>query len=250
MGQVDGRVAVVTGGASGIGAELVSLLASEGAIVVAVDVDESSLAAVAAATGCATRIVDVRDAEANAALMSGVAAEHGRLDLVFLNAGVLGRANEDQRDPLTDLSTLAERYRTVLDVNIDGVVRGTIAAAEAMERGAIVVTASVAGLMPWSPDPVYTVTKHGVVGWVRSIASALEPKGITINAICPGGVATPLVDMTAEASEDVDFLLHPRQVAEAMLATALEPDTGRAMSVVAGRDPVRQAHAFAHVPGI
>ena len=250
MGRVDGRVAVVTGGGSGIGAALVSLLTAEGATVVAVDRDDAALASVAAATGCATSQVGVSDPDANTALMGGVVADHGGLDLVFLNAGILGRAITDQSGPPADLAALAANYRSVLAVNLDGVVHGTIAAAAAMTGGAIVATASVAGLMPWVPDPVYTVSKHGVVGWVRAIAPALAEQNITINAICPGGVATPLAGMAADAAEGNEWLLHPRQVAEAMLTTALESETGRAVSVVAGRDPVRQEHHFTPVPGM
>lgn len=248
MTELDGMVAVVTGGGSGIGAALVGLLAGRGASVMAADVDADGLARVAEATGCSTRVVDVRSERDNAGLMAA-AAEAGGLDLVFLNAGILGRSMAEQQEPV-DPSTLgADRYRAVLGVNVDGVVFGTLAAAQAMTGGgAIVATASVAGLVPWAPDPVYTLTKHAVVGWVRAMAPTLGASGITIDAICPGGVATPMVG--ARPQDDIPALaLSPSQVAEAMLATALEAETGRAVSVVSGREPVWMAHEFASIEG-
>lgn len=250
MGDLDGKTAIVTGGGSGIGAALVELLTSRGANVIAGDVNELGLAGVADRTGCLTRIVDVTSEADCAALAEAAVREFGGVDLAFLNAGILGRPVAEQGGPIDDISALARRYRQVMAVNVDGVVFGTMAAVRAMDgAGAIVATASVAGLLPWSPDPVYTVSKHGVVGWVRAIAPALEAQGVTIDAICPGGVATPLVGATPDMAADNPRMLAPADVAEAMVATALEPGTGRAVSVVAGRDPQRLDHEFSAVVG-
>jgi NAD(P)-dependent dehydrogenase (short-subunit alcohol dehydrogenase family) len=250
MGDLDGKRAVVTGAGSGIGAELVTQLVDRGASVLAVDINEVGLASVADRTGCLTRIVDVTSEADNAAMAGAADREFGGLDLAFLNAGVLGRPYQEQSEPLTDVAGLAGRYRQVVAVNVDGVIWGTLAVADVMgDGGAIVATASVAGLIPWAPDPLYTVTKHGVVGWVRSIAPALSQQRISIDAICPGGVATPLVGRVAEVAEANPSILSPAQVAEAIIDTALEDDTGRAVSVVGGRDPVRMEHTFAPVAG-
>jgi NAD(P)-dependent dehydrogenase (short-subunit alcohol dehydrogenase family) len=248
--SLDARRAIVTGGGSGIGAELVAQLVAGGAAVLAADLDAAGLEAVAAATGASTMLVDVADGEhANTAMVAEAVAALGGVDLVFLNAGILGRPIADQGLPYTVAELDPARYRAVAAVNIDGVIFGTLAAAASMNGGAIIATASAAGLVPWGPDPFYTATKHAVVGWVRAIAPALASQGITIDAICPGGVATPLVGANAADAADRPNLLAPAEVADAMILTALEPGSGRAVSVVAGRDRVRQEHRFADIPG-
>lgn len=173
MHNLDGKAAIVTGGGSGIGAELVRQLCAQGASVLGADLNQIGLAGVAERTGYITRVVDVGSEADNAAMVGAAEAEFGVLDLLFLNAGVLGRSAEDQRLPIADVAELASRYRHVMSANVDGVVHGTLAAADALDDGgSIVVTASIAGLVPWAPDPVYTVTKHGVVGWVRRTRTA------------------------------------------------------------------------------
>ena len=248
MTQLDGRTAIVTGGASGIGEALVRRLVDAGAQVLAADLDAARGAALAAATGCSFRATDVAAPAENEALVATAVTELGGLDLAFLNAGILGRSIDDQRtgEPFDPAGLDPEAYRHTMAVNLDGVVFGVRAAVAAMERGAIVATASVAGVMPWPPDPVYTVSKHGVVGFVRAVAPALEPVGITINAICPGGVATPLVGASPESGLP---LLHPDAVADAMLDAATDGGTGRAITVVKGCDPVAQPLEFAPIPG-
>lgn len=250
--DLSARIAIVTGGGSGIGADLARRLTAAGASVLAADVDAAALTAIAEETGCATRQVDVTDPVANEAMVADAVERFGGLNLAFLNAGILGRPITDQGSTYGPGDLDLERYRTVMAVNVDGVVYGSMAAAAAMAAsggGAIVATASAAGLVPWPPDPFYTVTKHGVVGWVRAIAPALEAQGITIDAICPGGVATPLVGASDDDVAERPSLLLAADVADAMIATAVEPATGRAVSVVAGRESVRQEHVFSEIPG-
>lgn len=245
-----GRRAIVTGGGSGIGAELVGLLVARGATVLAADIDEAGLAAVSAATGAATTVVDVGAGEAaNRAMVAEAEAALGGVDLAFFNAGILGRPIVEQGSQYSVAELDPDRYRAAVAVNVDGVVLGVLAAAASMRGGAIIVTASAAGLVPWAPDPFYTATKHAVVGWVRAIAPALAAQAVTIDAICPGGVATPLVGAGPDDVAHRPNLLAPVEVAEAMIVTALEPGSGRAVSVVAGREPVRQEHVFADIPG-
>ena len=132
-------------------------------------------------------------------------------EFAFLNAGVGGSGS--------DLAG----YRRMLGANIDGVVFGVRRMEQVMTPGgSIVATASLAGLMPMPADPIYTLTKHAVVGYVRAMAPHLAERGIRINAICPGFVDTPIV--TAElrawiASEGIP-LMQPEQVAEAVLVAA------------------------------
>lgn len=244
--SLEGRTAVVTGGGSGIGAAIVRMLCARGASVVAVDVDQDALDAVAAATGCTTAVADVGDPGANERVFGSLDG----LDLAFLNAGVLGRPIETHQHAYRVADLDLDRYRTVRHVNVDGVVYGTCAAAAAMAHsggGSIVATASVAGLVGHAPDPFYTATKHAVVGWVRAVSEALSVDGITIDAICPAGVATPLVGLESESAGG--RLLHPDEVAAAAITAAGEPESGRAISVVAGRDPVALDHGFAAVDG-
>ena len=172
----------------------------------------------------------------------------GGLEFVFLNAGILGRPIPDQMQPLTDLSSISSGYRDVISVNLDGVVFGTLAAAKFMEAGSsIVVTASAAGLVPVPPDPAYTASKHGVIGRVRAMAPTLALKGISINAVCPGAVRTPLIAIPGYAEELPR--LEPSEAAESMLSVALDGETGRAVSVVAGRSPVCLPHSFNELAG-
>jgi NAD(P)-dependent dehydrogenase (short-subunit alcohol dehydrogenase family) len=211
------RTAVVTGGASGIGAAIVDLLRREGAEVQALDLADG---------------FDVSDPHAWESV--------GPVELACLNAGVVtGEA---------DVSRLSdEAYRRVLGANLDGVVFGARHLARVMEAGgAIVATASLAGLVPTSDDPIYTLTKHAVVGFVRSVAPQLEARGIRINAVAPGFVETPLIDVARFA--DAGFpLLQPEEVAQAVLGAARSGDTGQVWVVQPGREPLR--FRFPNVPG-
>ena len=213
--------ALVTGGASGIGAAIVARLEREGFEVTSLDL----------ASG-----FDVRDPEAW--------TRAPRVDLAFLNAGVI--TGESDIATLTD-----EQYRRILGVNVDGVVFGTRALARTMQpAGSIVATASLAGLTAVPSDPIYALTKHAVVGFVRSVAPQLEHRNITINAVCPGFVETPMLDGTGgrEAFEAAGFpLLQADEVAEAAWRAATSGNTGEAWFVQPGREP--EPFRFGRVPG-
>ena len=205
----------MTGGASGIGAAVVRRLEGEGVSVQSLDL----------ATG-----FDVSDPDAWEDVDSA--------DFAFFNAGVGGSGD--------DLAG----YRRMLGANVDGVVFGVQRMEKVMAPGgSIVATASLAGLMPMPADPIYTLTKHAVVGYVRAIAPHLAERGIRINAICPGFVDTPIV--TADLREWIESegipLMEPEQVADAVLAAAQSEDTGQAWVVQPGREPLR--YEFRGVPG-
>lgn len=244
------RTAIVTGAASGIGRALTEQLTAAGTNVLGIDMDADGLASVSTATGCATRVADVSTAEANEAIVADALERFGGLDISFLNAGILDRDPSVQTYTAADLDL--DRYATTRAVNLDGVVYGAVAAAKAMgERGggSIVATASVAGLVGYPPTPFYAATKAGVVGLVVSIGAAFAAQGVRINAICPGGVATPLVGLDPEAAASIVSLLDPADLAAEMIATAESDAAGEVFSVVAGREPVRQLHPLAQVPG-
>jgi NAD(P)-dependent dehydrogenase (short-subunit alcohol dehydrogenase family) len=209
------RSALVTGGRSGIGAAVVVALELEGAEVQVIDLADG---------------FDVSDPAA----WDGV----GPVEFAALNAGVT--TGEGDIGKLTE-----EQYGRILGTNVHGVVNGVRRLAQVMEPGgAIVATASLAGLTTMELDPIYAGTKHFVVGFVRSVAKQLRERGITINAVCPAIVDTPLLgegggDRVRAAGYEV---LSPDEVAAAILKAARSGETGQAWPVIPGR-PV-EPHEF------
>lgn len=243
-GELAGRVALVTGGAAGIGRAVVRRLGAAGAHVVVADLDERGGQQAAAEVGGVFAPADVRDPEASVRAVAAAEETYGRLDLVHLNAGV----DTGQADPAElDL----ERYRAVVGINQDGVFYGVRAALPALRRaggGSIVATASLAGLVPLPSDPVYTMTKHAVVGLVRALAGLLADEGVRVACVCPGFVDTPLIAASRERFVEAGFpLLAADEVAAAVLAAMVDEETGRVWAVQPGREPV--AYRFAGVPG-
>jgi NAD(P)-dependent dehydrogenase (short-subunit alcohol dehydrogenase family) len=168
----------------------------------------------------------------------------GGLDLVHLNAGVT-----TQQGDITALTD--DQYRRILAVNVDGVVFGARALVpELVARGggALVATASLAGLVAFAADPIYALTKHAVVGLVRALALTLTGEGITVNAVCPGLVDTPLVDDVRPALAAARFpLIAPEAVVDAVLGCMVGEATGQAVVVQAGREPT--PFRFSRPPG-
>lgn len=214
------RTALVTGGAGGIGRAIVARLEREGTEVQAVDLADD---------------FDVTD--------PAVWESVERVELACLNAGVV-----TETAAITDLTD--QEYRRVVSVNIDGVVWGVRRLARVMREGdAIVVTASLAGLTGVEGDPIYALTKHAVVGLVRSVAPQLAERGIRINAVCPGFADTPMVAGELRKSlESAGFpFLQAEDVAEAVLLAARSEGTGQAWIVQPGRDP--EPYRFRGIPG-
>lgn len=242
--RLHGKVALVTGGASGIGAAACRLLASEGARVVVADLDADAARRVAAEVGGSAVGCDVTDPAASEAAVAHAQDEHGGLDVVLLNAGVAGGfATWDDLD--------LERYRQMTAVNVDGVVFGLRAALPALRRrggGSIVVTASLAGLAPAPATPVYALSKAAVVHLVRSMAPPLGLEGVRLTALCPGFVQTPLLRGMVERFDEAGFpLLTADEVAAAAVELAVDGEPGACVVVQPGREPA--AYAFRGVPG-
>jgi len=199
------RVAIVTGGAKGIGAETARTFAAEGARVIVWDV-----AGEAPGERIAFRQVDVTSASSVAAAVEAALAEHGRIDILVNNAGILRDAllvkvkDGDVAETMTDAD-----FDAVLSVNLKGVFNCTRAVAPAMirqGRGRILNASSVVGLYGNFGQTSYVATKAAVIGMTRVWARELGPKGITVNAVAPGFIGTEMV----------------RQMPEKILATMVE----------------------------
>lgn len=244
MGSLEGKVAVVTGGGSGIGLATAARLAGAGASVAVVDLDRASAERVASELGGLALQADVGRSDGWPDIVDAVTRRFGGIDLAHLNAGVV--TGEADITAVTD-----EIYRRATGVNVDGVFFGVRALVPAMVRrggGSIVATASLAGLIGFSPDPIYCLTKHAVVGLVRSLGPQLADKGITINAVCPSIVDTPLIDDMREVLESSGFpLIDVDSVSTAVVDLLAGEETGEAMVIQAGREAV--AFRFARPPG-
>jgi NAD(P)-dependent dehydrogenase (short-subunit alcohol dehydrogenase family) len=245
MGALDGKVALITGAASGIGKATAERFAAEGAQICAVDFDDTNGRAVADALGAHYVHADAGDSAEVDAAFAACESEFGGVDVAFLNAGIaIGIADPTE---LTD-----EVYERIMRVNVDGVVFGARAAVRAMRRrggGAIVATSSLAGLLPFPPDPVYVASKHAVVGFIRSIAPTLAADGITANTVNPGMTDTNI--LTAETKAlfaQADFPLMPAtQIADAVFTIVTTGRTGECWACQPGRDA--EPYRFSGVPG-
>lgn len=212
-GRVDGKVAIITGGASGIGEGAVRLFAEEGARVVVADIqDERGQALVESLGGDTTYVhANVASERDVAGAVSHAVDRFGRLDVVFNNAGYGGVLG-----PLTEIDEAA--YDETMDVLLKGVFFGIKHAARLMIEqgggGAIVNTASVAGLNASSGPAVYSLAKGAVIHLTKIAAWELGEHDIRVNCICPGGIATPIfakilgltpeqADQTVEPMADV-----------------------------------------------
>ncbi len=193
-----GKVALVTGGASGIGRECVQALAAAGASVVVADVDEKQGAKFAAELARAHAKAlfipaDVTHADQVQALLASVTRHFGRLDFALNNAGIDGA-----RAPTAEYPT--DVWDRVLAVNLTGVFLCMKHELEVMARqrhGVIVNMASVAGLTGFVGHAAYTAAKHGVVGLTRTAALEYAKHGIRVNAVCPSYTQTPMLERVA-----------------------------------------------------
>jgi NAD(P)-dependent dehydrogenase (short-subunit alcohol dehydrogenase family) len=206
--------AFVTGGRGGIGRAIADAWDGE---VVALDLPE----------------FDVGSPEAWASL-------EGEFDAAFLNAGI-GIGVPDVAE-LTD-----EDFERIVRANFDGVVLGTRECARRLmpNGGSIVATASLAGLTAMPFDPLYTATKHAVVGFVRGAAPGLAARGIRLNALCPGFTDTPIVEDELRGRLPVP-LMEPSFVAAAALRALRDEESGRAWIVQPNRV---EPFAFPGIPG-
>jgi NAD(P)-dependent dehydrogenase (short-subunit alcohol dehydrogenase family) len=209
MTVLEGKIAVVTGAAAGVGAASARALDLAGANVVLLDVNESGAALVCAEmTNPALSLkCDVTDEESVAAAFAAIAQRFGRVDVLHNNAGIFlghGNGNDGPLEGL-DLAT----WRRVLDVNLTGAFLCTRAALPLIPEsgGSIIMTASVAGAMLGSIASAYAASKAGLVGFVRSLVLNYASKGIRVNAVCPGSILTDMSKGVRESPELVARLI-------------------------------------------
>ncbi|PZQ62439.1 MAG: hypothetical protein DI570_10705 [Phenylobacterium zucineum] len=258
MSGLAGKVAVVTGGGTGIGRATALALAERGADVVVVSNVADQAQAVAdevAALGRrgVARVVDVTDIAAVGALATDIEADFGRADILVTCAGVMGA-----RKLLTE--TTPDEWRRTMAVNLDGTfycIQAFLPGMLARDSGRIITLSSASGKLPAALNSDYAASKHGVIGLTKALAlelGILGKHGVTANALCPGPIDTPMMDAIADhfgggAGEGRDAfraraarniqkrLLDPAEVAEmaAYLASdAARGVTGQAMNICGG----------------
>lgn len=193
MQGIEGKVAVITGGAGGIGVAVGARLVAEGAKVVLIDIDDEAVSAAAERLGSGTIGVaaDVSTEEGVASYVKAVLDAHGRIDLFFNNAGIEGRTA-----PIPDAEM--EWFDRVIAVNLRGVYIGLQQVLRVMrdqgDGGAIVNTSSVAGLRGFAGLAPYTASKHGVMGLTKAAAIEGAAFGVRVTAVNPGPISTGMMD--------------------------------------------------------
>lgn len=238
------RVALVTGGASGIGRAVATALAERGALVAILDVDEQAGEDLAQQLDATFIRADVSDLDQCVKAVETVGERYGGVDLVHLNAGVSTGCGLGEDFDL-------QAYRNAMGVNLDGVVFGVHAALPALRArggGAIVATASLAGLTGMPFDPIYSANKHGVVGLVRALGLALLSEGIRVNAVCPGFAESKIIAPIRDALLEQGLPIIPaEQVAQTVLHLFEGEMAGECWFVQAGRDSA--PFQFRGIPG-
>lgn len=247
-GQLEGKIALITGGSAGIGRATAQIFAREGAKVVVADVGveggEETVRLITAAGGEAIFVkTDVSNSAEVEALIKQTVETYGRLDCAFNNAAI-----EGDLQPTSDYDeTMWDR---VLSINLKGVwlcMRAEIRQMLSQGGGAIVNTASVVGLVGLQGMSAYVAAKHGVVGLTKTAALEYAKQRIRVNAVCPGGVDTPMLKrlfgenpQAAEAvvaTEPIGRLAQPTEIGEAVVwlcSDAASFVTGLPMAVDGG----------------
>ena len=215
--DIEGRVALVTGGGSGIGAAIARAVADAGAAhVVVTDLDATAAESVASEIGGTAMRLDVSDQAATKELVTAVERDIGPIDLVFLNAGVAIGGSFDAPD---------DEWELAWQVNVMGHVYMSRAVVPRMlERGEgyVVTTASAAGLLTNIDAAPYAVTKHGAVAFAEWLAVTYGRRGLRVSCLCPQFVDTPMLDVFADGSNQLEEWVHgiavtPEQVADAVV---------------------------------
>jgi NAD(P)-dependent dehydrogenase (short-subunit alcohol dehydrogenase family) len=242
--DMDGKVALITGGSNGIGEAVARHLAAQGARIVLADIDDARGAEVAAELDGRFIHCEVSQPSESTDAVAYAVAEFGALHLAHINAGVTsGCGMGDDFDP--------EAYRRAMGINLDGVVYGIAAARPAIMAsggGTIVATASMAGLVAVPFDPIYAANKHAVVGLVRSIGDAYAADGIRVHALCPSFAYTNIIKGSEQLLLDMGFPILEVSDVVAAFQRILDAETsGECWFVIAGRES--EPFRFRNAPG-
>jgi NAD(P)-dependent dehydrogenase (short-subunit alcohol dehydrogenase family) len=220
MGRLDGKVAVVTGGASGIGAAIVERFIGEGAQVVVADLHAPEQGPGGphgpSARFCRTDVTD--EAQVAAAIDLAVSA-FGRLDIMVNNAGIVGAVG-------SIAETSEASFDETVDVLFKAVFLGTKHAARVMipqGSGVIISTASTAGVIGGLGPHLYTASKHAVVGLTKSVANELGPRGIRVNSVAPGSTVTPMIANLRSDEPEAEEQIAERLAERSLLGQAALP---------------------------
>jgi len=222
--KLSGKVAAITGAASGIGLECARILLSEGARVVLVDRDEDALRAVCSELGpqAIPLRVDVTDPDGIAGMMHQILDQAGQLDIFHANAGSYIGGEVLKGDP--------DAWDRMLNLNINAVFRSVHAVLPHMverKTGDIIVTSSIAGLVPVVWEPIYTASKHAVQAFVHTVRRQVAQHGLRVGAVAPGPVVTALIKdwpkEKLEAELAAGGLMQPVEVAQAVLFMVTRP---------------------------
>jgi NAD(P)-dependent dehydrogenase (short-subunit alcohol dehydrogenase family) len=218
---MDGKVAAITGGASGIGAGTVRRFVEEGGKVLIADLDEQKGSALASEMGDSSGFLrtDVSKEEDVAAMIAETTDRFGRIDVLFNNAGFGGALGPIE-------STSVDDYDLTMDVLVKSVFLGMKHVAPVMKlqgSGSIISTASVAGLRPGYAPHLYSVAKCAVIHMTKTVALELGEHGIRVNAICPGFIATPLAAGRPDADDSQIAQMREAGAASQVMGRVGEP---------------------------
>jgi len=217
--RLEGRTALVTGGASGIGAATVRRLAAEGARVAVCDLDEEKARAVAGEVDGAAAVMDVADAASARAGVEAAAGQIGPIDILVNNAGTDRFAFFVNTDP--------ELWDFVLGVNLRGVLAVTHAVLPSMHErggGSIVNVASEAGRVGSQGSATYSAAKAGVIGFTKAIARESARYGVRCNAVAPGPIETPLLNAAETTLGDIGARLKQGMINATVMHRSGEPE--------------------------
>ncbi|MEI9404273.1 SDR family oxidoreductase [Mesorhizobium argentiipisi] len=222
--NLSGKVAAVTGAASGIGLECARAMLAAGARVVLVDLAEDRLKEVVAelGDGAIPLVVDLTNPASVATMMPGILEKAGQLDIFHANAGSYVGGEILNGDP--------DAWDRMLNLNINSVFRSVHAVLPHMverKTGDIIVTSSIAGLVPVVWEPVYTASKHAIQAFVHTLRRQVAKHGLRVGAVAPGPVVTALIsDWPKQKLEDelaAGGLMQPTEVADAVLFMLTRP---------------------------
>ena len=207
---------VVTGAASGIGAAVVKRVSTLGARVIGLDINQNLPESAISGNQPQFHRCDVSDPSSWQETASMLSKSLGTIDHLHLNAGIQIAPPEASLEEYQFNSMTLERYKKMTGVNIDGVVYGLYYLLPLMRSGgSIVVTGSLAGVVPYDIDPLYAMTKHAITGLVRSLKAELGTRQLRINALCPGGIDTGIIPHDQRTEEAV--FMTPENVADEVL---------------------------------